>query len=45
VLVQASRQVASADGPLMLSESSEALLALFDHLTDQYEGSMQVLMG
>jgi AmiR/NasT family two-component response regulator len=45
VLVQAGRQVASAEGRQALSESSEALLALFDQLTDQYESSMQVLMG
>jgi AmiR/NasT family two-component response regulator len=44
-LVQASRQVRSAAGLDALSDSSEALLALFEQLTDQYERSMQVLMG
>ena len=44
-LVQASQQVRSAAGLQALSESSEALLALFEQLTDQYERSMQVLMG
>ncbi len=44
-LVQASRQVRTAEGQRALSESSEALLALFERLTDQYEHSMQVLMG
>ncbi len=44
-LVQASKQVRSAAGLQALSESSEALLALFERLTDQYERSMQVLMG
>jgi AmiR/NasT family two-component response regulator len=44
-LVEASRQVRGAAGQRALSESSEALLALFEHLTDQYERSMQVLMG
>lgn len=44
-LVQASRQVRSAAGLDALSDSSEVLLALFEQLTDQYERSMQVLMG
>ena len=44
-LVQAGRNVGAADGQRALSVSSEALLALFDQLTDQYERSMQVLMG
>lgn len=44
-LVHASRQVRSAAGLDALSDSSEALLALFEQLTDQYERSMQVLMG
>ncbi|MEO7337175.1 MAG: type IV pili methyl-accepting chemotaxis transducer N-terminal domain-containing protein [Caldimonas sp.] len=44
-LRQASEQVKSAAGLRALADSSEALLALFEHLTDQYERSMQVLMG
>lgn len=44
-LLQASKQVRSAAGLQALRESSEALLALFEQLTDRYEHSMQVLMG
>jgi AmiR/NasT family two-component response regulator len=44
-LRQASRQVRTAAGLQALRESSEALLALFEQLTDRYEHSMQVLMG
>jgi hypothetical protein len=44
-LKQASTSAKSASGQRALSESSEALLALFEQLTDQYEHSMQVLMG
>jgi two-component system, response regulator PdtaR len=44
-LVAASRQAKSANGQRGVGESSEALLALFEQLTDQYERSMQVLMG
>ena len=35
----------SKDGQRMLGEASEPLLAVFDRLTDQYERSMQVLLG
>ncbi|CAN5920387.1 hypothetical protein BH11PSE8_BH11PSE8_36650 [soil metagenome] len=44
-LSQAAKQVRTSAGQRQLSESSENLLALFEHLTDQYERSMQVLMG
>jgi AmiR/NasT family two-component response regulator len=44
-LVQSSKQAKSASGQRAIGESSEALLALFEQLTDQYERSMQVLMG
>lgn len=44
-LANASAQVRSAAGLTALSESSDALLALFEQLTDQYERSMAVLMG
>jgi AmiR/NasT family two-component response regulator len=40
--------VASAQQPagrLLLAQASEALLALFEQLTERYEHSMQVLMG
>ncbi len=45
LLSQSSKQVRNAAGVQALSESSETLLALFEQLTDQYERSMQVLMG
>ncbi|HEX6707996.1 MAG TPA: type IV pili methyl-accepting chemotaxis transducer N-terminal domain-containing protein [Albitalea sp.] len=38
-------KVRSADGQRALGDSSEALLALFDQLTERYERSMQMLMG
>ena len=44
-MANASAQVRSAAGLTALSESSDALLALFEQLTDQYERSMAVLMG
>jgi AmiR/NasT family two-component response regulator len=44
-LVDAAKQAKSVSGLRALSESSEALLVSFDLLTDQYERSMQVLMG
>ncbi len=44
-LSQSAKQVRTSAGQRLLSESSENLLALFEHLTDQYERSMQVLMG
>jgi Type IV pili methyl-accepting chemotaxis transducer N-term len=44
-LKHASTLAKSASGQRALSESSEALLALFEQLTDQYEHSMHVLMG
>ncbi|CAN5486787.1 hypothetical protein BH11PSE9_BH11PSE9_25360 [soil metagenome] len=44
-LSQSAKQVRTGAGQRQLSESSENLLALFEHLTDQYERSMQVLMG
>ena len=44
-LQQAATQVRTARQQQVIAESSETLLALFDELTDQYERSMQVLMG
>jgi hypothetical protein len=41
----AARQVGQASGARSLDAASDALLALFEQLTDQYERSMQVLMG
>ena len=41
----AARQVGQASGARALDASSDALLALFEQLTDRYERSMQVLMG
>jgi len=41
----AARHVGSASGARALDASSDALLALFEQLTDRYERSMQVLMG
>ena len=39
------RQVGQASGARSLDAASDALLALFEQLTDRYERSMQVLMG
>jgi len=44
-LTQALPQVRSAAGQQVLLDASEALLALFEQLTDRYERSMQILMG
>ena len=44
-LQAASTQVTTAPGWHALGDSSEALLEWFERLTDQYERSMQVLMG
>lgn len=41
----AARQVGQASGARALDGASDALLALFEQLTDRYERSMQVLMG
>lgn len=45
MLVQAGGSAQTAASRRALGESSEALLALFETLTDHYERSMQVLMG
>jgi AmiR/NasT family two-component response regulator len=42
---RATRQVHAGHGARALDDASEALLAVFEHLTDRYEHSMQVLMG
>lgn len=42
---QAARQVRAGAGARALDAASEALLAVFEQLTDRYERSMQVLMG
>jgi hypothetical protein len=44
-LTRALAKVRSAEGQRSLTESSEALLALFEQLTERYERSMQMLMG
>jgi len=44
-MTKASARVQSTDGQQALGESSEALLALFEQLTERYERSMQMLMG
>jgi AmiR/NasT family two-component response regulator len=44
-MAQARAQVASPAGRKALGDASEALLALFEQLTDRYERSMQMLMG
>jgi len=41
----AARRVGEASGARALDASSDALLAIFEQLTDRYERSMQVLMG
>lgn len=45
VLTRAEAQSATLPGRRALGEASESLLGLFEQLTDQYERSMQVLMG
>ena len=42
---QAARQVRADAGARALDAASDALLAVFEQLTDRYERSMQVLMG
>ncbi len=44
-LLDAAAQAATPDGPRALADASDAVLEVFEHLTDQYERSMQVLMG
>lgn len=38
-------QAASVEGRAILAAASEALLQTFEHLTDRYESSMQILTG
>jgi len=44
-MAQARSRVKSAPGRQALGDTSEALLALFEQLTERYERSMQMLMG
>jgi hypothetical protein len=44
-MTQALAQAPGAAGRQALLETSEALLALFEQLTERYERSMQILMG
>ena len=44
-MTQALAQAPGAAGQQALLETSEALLALFEQLTERYERSMQILMG
>lgn len=44
-MTQALKRVRSTEGQSALGESSEALLAVFEQLTERYEHSMQILMG
>ena len=44
-LLAAQRQVNTAQGRQALATSSEALLEIFEQLTERYERSMQVLIG
>jgi AmiR/NasT family two-component response regulator len=44
-MTQALARVPGAAGQQALGEASEALLALFEQLTERYERSMQMLMG
>lgn len=44
-MMQALAQVRTRDGQQSLGETSEALLSLFEQLTERYERSMQILMG
>lgn len=41
----ALKRIGAGDGTHALAQSSEALLALFEQLTERYERSMQVLIG
>jgi AmiR/NasT family two-component response regulator len=44
-MAHASARLNGKQGPAALAEASEALLALFEQLTERYERSMQVLVG
>jgi Tfp pilus assembly PilM family ATPase len=44
-LTGAVAKAGTVAGQQAVGEASEALLVVFDRLTDEYEGSMQVLMG
>ncbi|MEP7298145.1 MAG: ANTAR domain-containing protein [Burkholderiales bacterium] len=44
-LTEALQQVRGAAGRQVLLDTSEALLALFEQLTERYERSMQILLG
>jgi AmiR/NasT family two-component response regulator len=44
-MAKALAKVRTAEGQKALGESSEALLELFEQLTERYERSMQILMG
>lgn len=44
-MLQGVRAAGQTTGRLELAQASEALLALFEQLTERYEHSMQVLMG
>jgi len=44
-MMQALAQVGTREGQQSLGETSEALLLLFEQLTERYERSMQILMG
>lgn len=44
-LQAAVARIGQRDGPPALADASEALLALFEQLTERYERSMQVLIG
>jgi len=44
-MTKARARVKTAEGQKALGEVSEALLALFEQLTERYERSMQMLMG
>jgi AmiR/NasT family two-component response regulator len=41
----ARKRIGGSAGPQALAQTSEALLALFEQLTERYERSMQVLIG
>ena len=45
ILRQGAGSAGTASGRLQLAAASEDLLAVFDHLTDAYQHSIQVLMG
>ena len=44
-MTRAAAQLREPGGPAALARSSEALLTLFEQLTESYEHSMQVLVG